>query len=64
MLTDRSGRNSDDLGQREKGKWKENLPPWIYEAWHFILSRELGLPHQRGPSSRCICTATFCSGFI
>jgi hypothetical protein len=22
------------------------LPPWIFEAWHFILSRELGLPHQ------------------
>jgi hypothetical protein len=22
-------------------KWKENLPPWIFETWHFILSREL-----------------------
>jgi hypothetical protein len=33
--------------QRRKGrKWKENLPPWIFEAWHFILSREFGLPHQ------------------
>jgi hypothetical protein len=33
--------------QRRTGqKWKENLPPWIYEAWHFILSRELGLPHR------------------
>jgi hypothetical protein len=33
--------------QRRKGrKWKENLPPWIFEAWHFILSRELDLPHQ------------------
>jgi hypothetical protein len=21
------------------------LPPWIFEAWHFILSQELGLPH-------------------
>ena len=21
-------------------------PPWIFEAWHFILSRELGLPHR------------------
>jgi hypothetical protein len=32
--------------ERKTGrKWKENLPPWIYEAWHFILSRELGLPH-------------------
>jgi hypothetical protein len=34
--------------QRRTGrKWKENLPPWIYEAWHFILSRELALPHKR-----------------
>jgi hypothetical protein len=32
--------------ERKTGrKWKESLPPWIYEAWHFILSRELGLPH-------------------
>jgi hypothetical protein len=32
--------------QRRKGrKWNDNLPPWIFEAWHFILSRELGLPH-------------------
>jgi hypothetical protein len=22
------------------------LPPWIFEAWHFILSRELNLPHH------------------
>jgi len=22
------------------------LPPWIFEAWDFILSRELGLPHE------------------
>jgi hypothetical protein len=22
------------------------LPPWIFEAWHFILSRELGLAHR------------------
>jgi len=30
--------------QRRTGrKWKENLPPWIFEAWHFILSREFGL---------------------
>ena len=27
-------------------KWKENLPPWIFDAWHFILSQELGLPHR------------------
>ena len=33
--------------QRMTGrKWKEQLPPWIFEAWHFILSRELGLPHR------------------
>lgn len=33
--------------QRKKGqKWQENLPPWVYEAWHFILARELGLPHK------------------
>jgi hypothetical protein len=36
-----------DWQRRERKKWKENLPPWIFEAWHFILSRELGLPHQR-----------------
>ena len=34
--------------QRRTGrKWKEDLPPWIYETWHFILSREFGLPHRR-----------------
>jgi len=34
--------------QRRAGrKWKEGLTPWIYEAWHFILSRELALPHKR-----------------
>jgi hypothetical protein len=33
--------------ERKKGReWKENLPPWIFEAWAFILSREFGLPHQ------------------
>jgi hypothetical protein len=32
--------------QRRTGReWEEDLPPWIFEAWHFILSRELGLPH-------------------
>jgi len=36
--------------QRRKGwKWKEDLPPWIFEAWHLILSRELGLPHVPPP---------------
>lgn len=34
-----------DWEQKTGRKWKESLPPWIYEAWHFILSRELGLPH-------------------
>jgi hypothetical protein len=33
--------------QRRTGRqWNEDLPPWIFEAWHFILSREMGLPHQ------------------
>jgi len=36
-----------DWKRRTGRKWKESLPPWIYEAWHFILSRELGLPHNR-----------------
>jgi hypothetical protein len=32
--------------QRRTGrKWKEDLSPWIFEAWHFELSRELSLPH-------------------
>jgi hypothetical protein len=35
-----------DWQRRTGRKWKENLPPWIFEAWHFILSRELGLPHR------------------
>jgi hypothetical protein len=35
-----------DWQRRIGRKWKENLPPWIFEAWHFILSRELGLPHK------------------
>jgi hypothetical protein len=33
--------------QRRTGrKWKEDLSPWVFEAWHFILARELGLPHR------------------
>ncbi len=35
-----------DWQRRTGRKWKENLPPWIFEAWHFILSRELGLSHK------------------
>jgi hypothetical protein len=27
-------------------KWEENLPPWLFEAWHCIVSRELALPHK------------------
>jgi hypothetical protein len=33
-----------DWQRRAKRKWKEDLPPWIFETWHFILSREFGLP--------------------
>jgi hypothetical protein len=36
-----------DWQRKRARKWKENLPPWIFEAWHFILSRELGLPHKQ-----------------
>lgn len=33
--------------QRKTGrKWTEDLPPWIFEAWHHILSRERGLAHK------------------
>jgi len=35
-----------DWQRRTGQKWKEDLPPWIFETWHFILSRELGLPHR------------------
>ena len=35
-----------DWQRRTGRKWKEQLPPWIFETWHFILSRELGLPHR------------------
>jgi hypothetical protein len=35
-----------DWQRRAKRKWKEDLPPWIFETWHFALSRELGLPHK------------------
>src|ERR1017187_7321582 len=35
-----------DWQRRTGRKWTENLPPWIFEVWHFILSRELGLPHK------------------
>ncbi len=35
-----------DWQRRTGRKWKEDLPPWVFEAWHFIISRELGLPYQ------------------
>ncbi len=35
-----------DWQRRTGRKWKEDLPPWIFETWHFTLSRELGLPHK------------------
>lgn len=36
----------DDWQKKTGRKWTEKLPPWIFEAWHFIVSRELGLPHE------------------
>jgi len=38
-----------DWQRRTGRKWKEDLPPWVFEAWYFILSREFGLPHQPPP---------------
>jgi hypothetical protein len=35
-----------DWQRRTGRKWKEDLPPWIFEAWDFLLSRELGLQHK------------------
>ena|SRR5215469_4545438 len=35
-----------DWQRRTGRKWNEDLPPWVFEAGHFILSRELGLPYQ------------------
>jgi hypothetical protein len=33
--------------ERKTGrKWKEDLSPWVFEAWHHILSRKLVLPHK------------------
>jgi hypothetical protein len=36
----------DDWGKKTGRNWTESLPPWIFEAWHYIVSRELGLPHK------------------
>src|SRR5437667_3368475 len=38
-----------DWQRRTGQKWKKSLPPWIFEAWHLVLSREFGLPHQPPP---------------
>jgi len=35
-----------DWQRRTGRKWKEDLPPWIFEAWHLILSREFSIPCQ------------------
>jgi hypothetical protein len=35
-----------DWHRRTGRKWEGDLPPWVFEAWHFILSRDLNLPHQ------------------
>ncbi len=35
-----------DWQRKTDRKWKEDLPPWIFEAWHFIVARELGIPHR------------------
>ena len=32
--------------EKQDGNGMTDLPPWIFEAWHFILSREFNLPHQ------------------
>jgi len=34
-----------DWQRRTGRRWEEDLPPWVFEAWHYILSRELGIPH-------------------
>jgi len=38
-----------DWQRRTGQKWKGNLPPWLFEAWHLILSQELGLPRDPPP---------------
>ena len=36
-----------DLRRREdRSQMERERTPWIYKAWHFILSRELGFPHK------------------
>jgi hypothetical protein len=38
-----------DWQRRTGRKWREDLPPWIFEAWHLILSREFGIPYEPPP---------------
>jgi hypothetical protein len=52
-----------DWQRRTGRKWNEDLPPWIFEAWHFILSRELNLPYKpplwlKQPAAMTIPTST------
>jgi len=35
-----------DWQRRTGRKWNEDLPPWVFEAWHFTLSRELNLSNH------------------
>jgi hypothetical protein len=35
-----------DWQRKTRQKWDHALPPWVFEAWHFVLSREFNLPHQ------------------
>ena len=33
-----------DYERRSGRAWQEDLAPWVWESWHYLLSRELGLP--------------------
>jgi len=35
-----------DWQRRTGRKWTDKLSPWIFETWHFKLSRELGLSYK------------------
>lgn len=35
--------------RRNRKTWKEDLPPWIYEGWRWLLSRELKTGNARAP---------------
>ena len=36
-----------DWQRKTNRKWKEDLAPWIYETWDFMLSRALARPHKQ-----------------